>query len=312
MAKILIVDADHKAAKTVARGLKDAGHTCAIRHGGKEALDLIESEVLDLLLIDPVLPDISGFAVCRKIRRTSELFHLPIVFFSTMSNPEEIQHGLAQGADDFIPKPIDVPKLVQHVTSLLNATTRAKYSDPVTGLPDVDETRRRLQLWITRGDRFGLISCELLGLRRLTQESDAEARDKALRHLGRALKLTGESFSDGEFFTGHMGGGFFLCLVPPEDVEAYASKLLRGWRKHRPGLYETLELHRQAPEGPADFLDLLICTTVREARDQCSAQDLLDTLTRIRRSVNEEVGGVHVDRRHAKSPAGTSSGPSGV
>jgi DNA-binding response OmpR family regulator len=312
MAKILIVDGDHKSAKAVARGLTEAGHTCAIRHKGKEALDVIAAESLDLLLIDAILPDISGFAVCRNVRRSSELFHLPIVLFSEMCNPEEVEHGLAQGADDFIAKPIDIPKLVQHVNNLVHATTRAKYTDLVTGLPDVDETRRRVQLWITRGDSFGLISCELLGVRRLAQETSADARDKALRHLGRALKLTGENFADAEFFIGHMGGGFFLCLVPPAECESYAAKLLRSWRKHTPGLFEALGLVRVAADGPSEFMDLFICTTAREARDPCSVQDLLDTLSRIRRSVQEEVGGIHIDRRHGKNASGTASGPAGV
>lgn len=312
MAKILIVDSDHKAAKAVARGLADVGHQCSVRYNGKEALEIIETEDLDLLLIDAVLPDISGFSVCRKVRRSSELFHLPIVFFSAMSNPEEVEHGLAQGADDYIPKPIDIPKLVQHVNSLLDATTRAKYTDPITGLPDVDETRRRLQLRITRGDGFALVACELMGMQRLAQETGMAGRDKALRHLGRALKLTGDSIAEADFFVGHMGGGFFLCLLPSEDAESYATKLLRSWRKHQPGLYENLELDRPAPEGPSDFLDLLICTTVREARSSCSAQDLLDTLTRIRRSVRDEVGGVHLDRRHTRTATETPTGQAGV
>jgi len=297
MAKILIVDGDQKSAKAVAKALAAAGHACTVRHRGKDALEIIDAEQLDLVLIDTMLPDLSGFSICRNVRRSSELFHLPIVFFSSMNNPEEVQHGLAQGADDFIPKPIDMSQIVQRVTSLLNASSQASFTDAITGLPDAEETRRRVQLRITRGDRFALIYVELLGIRRLTQEAAIDGRDKALRHLGRALRLSAESTADADTFVGHMGGGFFLCMLPPDRVETYADKLLRSWRKHQPGLHENLGLKNPATDGPSDFLDLMICATARESRDPCSAQELLDTLTRIRRSVRDEVGGVHVDRR---------------
>jgi GGDEF domain-containing protein len=240
------------------------------------------------------------------------LFHLPIVFFSSMSNPEEIQHGLAQGADDFIPKPIDFAQIVHRVNSLVNASARASYTDIITGLPDAEETRRRVQLRITRGDRFALIYVELLGLRKLTLDAGAEARDKALRHLGRALRLAAEATSDAEAFVGHMGGGFFLCLLPPDHSDSYATKLLKSWRKHQPGLRENLGLKERATDGPGDFLDLMICTTARESRDTCSALDLLDTLTRIRRSVADEVGGIHADRRHGTAAQEAPGGRAGV
>lgn len=312
MAKILIVDGDHKSAKAMAKALTDAGHTCAVRHRGRDALEMIDKEALDLVLIDTMLPDVSGFSVCRNVRRSSELFHLPIVFISIMSSPEEVQHGLAQGADDFIPKPIDLGQMLQRVNSMLNASARASHLDATTGLPDAEETRRRMQLRISRGDRFALVYVELLGLRRLMQEAGADGRDKALRHLGRALRLSLESAAESDGFVGHMGGGFFLCMMPPDRVDVYASKLLKSWRKHQPGLRENLGIREPAMEGPSDYLDLMICTTARETRDPCSAQELLDTLSRIRRSVRDEVGGIHIDRRHNTTAADIPGERSGV
>lgn len=300
MAKILIVDKDRDAAMRVAQSLTQAGHSCAVRTRGREALTIIENEVLDLVLIDPMLSDLSGFEICRRVRRASELFHLPIVFCSTMSNPEEIEHALAQGADDFVPKPADPSQIVQRVNNLLASSQAEAYVDTVTGLPDNDETRRRLQLRITRGDTFALLYVELLGIRRLTQEKGAPARDKALRHLGRALGLTSEGFEEGSFFGGHMGGGFFLCIMPPDEVADFGSKLLKSWRKHQGSLrgtlgYPPIEI---GPDTASDFMDLIICSTTKAEGSSISAQELLDTLSRIRRSIPQETGGIHLDRRH--------------
>ncbi len=300
MAKILIVDKDKDAAARVAQSLTQAGHTCAVRSRGKEALGIIENEALDLIVLDPMLADVSGFEICRRVRRASELFHLPIIFLSSMSNPEEIKHALAQGADDFLPKPVDLSQLTQRVGSLLAAAQGEAYVDAVTGLPDNEETRRRIQLRLTRRDAFALLYVELLGLRRLTQEKAAAARDKTLRHLARAITATGDGEDQATFFSGHMGGGFFLCLMQPGEVADFGARLLKGWRKHHASLLETLGY--PAPETGADtssdFLDLVICSTAKTDGALVSAQELLDTLSRIRRSIPQETGGLHLDRRH--------------
>jgi len=299
MAKILIVDRDRELSARIAQGLTHAGHQCAVRSRGREALEIIENEALDLVLIDPMLSDVSGFEVCRRVRRASELFHLPIVFVSTMSSPEEIQHALSQGADDFLPKPVDMPQLVQRVGSLLASLQNEAYVDAVTGMPDNEETRRRIQLRITRGDPFALLYVELLGLRRLTQEKGAAARDKTLRHLARAVTLTSEGFAQESYFGGHMGGGFFLCLMLPGEVSDFGTKLLKSWRKHHGSLLESVGYPAAEAQGEAtsDFLDLVICSTAKADASSVSAQELLDTLSRIRRSVPQETGGIHLDRR---------------
>ncbi len=296
MAKILIVDRDKELASRVAQSLTQAGHTCAVRARGRDAIEIIDNEALDLVLIDPMLPDVSGFEICRHVRRASELFHLPIIFLSTMSNPEEIRHALSQGADDFLPKPVDLAQLVQRVGSLLKSLQDEAYVDSVTGLPDNEETRRRIQLRITRGEPFALLYVELLGLRRLAQEKGAASRDKALRHLGRAITLTSEGFAAESYFGGHMGGGFFLSLMLPDDVAEFGAKLLKGWRKHHGTLLESVGYAEQ--DGTGDFLDLVICSTSKTDGSSVSAQELLDTLSRIRRSVPQETGGIHLDRRH--------------
>jgi len=298
MAKILIVDRDKELAARVAQQLTNAGHNCAVRSRGREAMEIIENEALDLVLIDPMLSDVSGFEICRRVRRASELFHLPIVFVSTMNNPEEVQHALSQGADDFVPKPVDLQQLVQRVSGLLASMQNEAYVDSVTGLPDNEETRRRIQLRITRREPFALLYVELLGLRRLTQDKGAPARDRALRHLARAITVTSEGLSTESFFGGHMGGGFFLCLLKTEEVADFGTKLLKSWRKHHSSLLETVGYAGTDAQRDADFLDLIICSTAKTDGSSASAQDLLDTLSRIRRSVPQETGGLHLDRRH--------------
>lgn len=304
MAKILIVDDDAEIAARIAQVLKEAGHACAVRTSGRDVLDIAKKESLDLLVLDVMLPDVSGFEVCRQIRRDATLYTLPVLFLSAMDNPEEVQHGLEQGADDYVTKPFDLHEFTQRVEALLKSSASEDYVDRLTELPDAEGSRKRVQLLITRQKAFALIYVELLNLRDFAASQGEAARDKALRHLARALKFGGDNFRKHEFFVGHLGGGFFICAVPVAEAKSYCKKVQRRWRKHLDSLYESFGIARR-PDAPSETasrapesLDLLLCVTAREGNEPVSAQQLLDTLSRIRRTLGDvTLGGIHMDRR---------------
>lgn len=304
MAKILIVDENASTAARIAQELKEAGHTCAVRTSGKDILDIAKKESLDLLVLDVMLPDVSGFEVCRQIRRDSSLYKLPILFLSAMDNPEEVQHGLEQGADDYVTKPFDLHQFTQRVEALLRVSASEDYVDRVTGLPDAEGSRKRVQQFISRQNAFAVVYVELMNLRSFATSQGDAVRDKALRHLARALTFCGSNFREREFLAGHLGAGFFICAVPAFEAESYCKKVQRSWRKHLSSFYESLGIvHRldgssEGVSGVPKALDLLFCMTAREGNESVSAQQMLDTLSRIRRTVGDvTVGGIHVDRR---------------
>lgn len=304
MANILIIDRDQQSAGKVAEGLQGAGHSCAVRRTGKEALTFAKSQPLDLMVIDAMLPDVSGFEVCRQIRQDSELYTLPIIFLSAMNNPEEIEHGLDQGADDYLTKPYEMDQLVQRIDGVLRSSFEADHIDHLTDLPDSEATRKRIHQFITRGNPFSLVYIELLNLRQFAVSTGDKGRDRALRHVARALKIFGEDFHEGDFFVGHLGGGYFICALPADRVEKYCDKVQNGWRKHVESLYQAADiggLFEAAEGGSQDvppILDLLFCITTCDGSDPVSAQQLMDTVSRIRRTLGEmTTGGVHLDRR---------------
>lgn len=304
MAKILIVDDDTASASRIARELKGAGHACAVQRTGGDVLDVAKKESLDLLVIDVMLPDVSGFEVCRRIRSDSTLYALPVLFLSAMGNPEEIQHGLKQGADDYLTKPCDLTQFTQRVEALLRSAATEDHVDRLTGLPDGEGSRKRIQQFITRNRAFAVVYVEVLNLRSFLADQGEAGRNKALRHVTRALKGCGETFHDREFLVGHVGGGYFICVVPAGEAKTYCTKVLRNWRNHLESLYEGLGISSRIDRSernaspPSDPLDLLLCVTSREDNETVSAQHILDTLSRIRKTVGDvTVGSIHMDRR---------------
>jgi DNA-binding response OmpR family regulator len=83
--------------------------------GGQEALDLVKSESIDIILLDVIMPGIDGFEVLEKLRSFSEM---PVIVFS--ARPENAQKALSLGADHFLAKPFDAGDMVKSIEKLLN------------------------------------------------------------------------------------------------------------------------------------------------------------------------------------------------
>jgi DNA-binding response OmpR family regulator len=118
-AKILVVDDTPKNVKLLADILTVKGYTVVTAASGAEALRQVEAEKPDLVLLDVVMPEMSGYEVCRKIRENPATQILPVVMVTALDPGEERIKGLDAGADDFLTKPINQAELLARVKSLL-------------------------------------------------------------------------------------------------------------------------------------------------------------------------------------------------
>lgn len=302
VAKILIVEDDPDAARALSAQLNAAGHACAVRLEGNGILEALRKSSPDLLVLDVMLPDSSGFEICRSIRRDGDLFNLPILIVSAMTDPEEVRHGLSQGADMYITKPYNSGQLVQRVEALLREQGRGENVDAVTQLPNRDGVRRELQKNIGRGDTFGLVYVELQNLREFGQAARGEGREKAMRHAGRALRVAAREICNDEFFfVGHMGSGHYMCILPTDASEPFSRMAERIWSRHVEELYSSMAIPHVLAESRQKGMpvpELQFYVTFRRSTDSHSAQDLLDIVSRIRSTVSERGDGtIHLDRR---------------
>jgi two-component system cell cycle response regulator len=86
---------------------------------GKQALEIADTQVIDLILLDAMMPIMSGFEVCRRIKSNPQTWHIPVVMVTALEESRDRIRGLEAGADDFITKPIDDFNLMARVKSLL-------------------------------------------------------------------------------------------------------------------------------------------------------------------------------------------------
>lgn len=120
---ILLVDDDEALLEVVSIVLSQEGYTVLTASSGVEALEVISRENLDLVILDIMLPKISGFEVCKRIRAKSDV---PVVMLTAKSQSVDKVVGLELGADDYITKPFDTKELLARIKAILRRLNRHK------------------------------------------------------------------------------------------------------------------------------------------------------------------------------------------
>src|SRR5262245_44005646 len=105
--KILVVDDTPRNVKLLADLLAVKGYVVVTAGSGREGLALLDTAHPDLVLLDVVMPEMSGYEVCQKIRATEGTARLPVIMVTALDPAEERVKGIDAGADDFLTKPIN-------------------------------------------------------------------------------------------------------------------------------------------------------------------------------------------------------------
>lgn len=113
---ILIADDEEEIADLIAIHLEKEGYNVIKVHDGQEAIRVIRSQSIDLLILDIMMPKMDGYEVTRQIR---EQYNMPIIFLSAKTSDFDKVHGLVIGADDYITKPFTPIELVARVNAQL-------------------------------------------------------------------------------------------------------------------------------------------------------------------------------------------------
>jgi len=119
--KILLVDDDSSNIKVLQELLASSRYQVLVAYNGADALKLVQRhrDELSLVLLDVMMPELSGYEVCRRIREEYPLYRLPVVLLTVRNTPTDIATGLEAGANDFLVKPFDGKELLARVQTLL-------------------------------------------------------------------------------------------------------------------------------------------------------------------------------------------------
>ncbi|HWL04077.1 MAG TPA: phosphate regulon transcriptional regulator PhoB [Xanthobacteraceae bacterium] len=144
-ARILIVEDEDSLVLLLRYNLEADGYEVHAVTRGDEADTFLKEDVPDLVILDWMLPGLSGIELCRRLRNRAETKALPIIMLTARGEESERVRGLATGADDYIVKPFSVPELLARVRALLRRASPERVADVLTfGDVEIDREKKRV------------------------------------------------------------------------------------------------------------------------------------------------------------------------
>ena len=221
--RILVVDDSAEALEHNKELLSQVGYEVAIAHSGEQALELLQNEEFDLVLLDINMPSINGYEVCLRIRQTHALDDLPIIFFTTRGDSDSITKGFHSGASDLISKDAPAEIMLARVNVHIRLSRTLKYLRDISLTDDLTQSYNRrhaiytLREWFSRSKRYGtpfsMIYFDLNGLKAINDKFGHQAGDLLLRSV---VKVCKELLRESDMLF-RMGGDEFMVLCPDTD-----------------------------------------------------------------------------------------------
>lgn len=119
MAHILLAEDEVNIYTLVSFRLKRLGHEITWTQDGEQALEVIRAHRPDLILLDVMMPGLTGFQVLKQIKADVELRDIPVIMLTARGRENDVADGIESGADDYIVKPFSFPELVARVNAAL-------------------------------------------------------------------------------------------------------------------------------------------------------------------------------------------------
>ncbi|MBT5185502.1 MAG: phosphate regulon transcriptional regulator PhoB [Kordiimonadaceae bacterium] len=149
-ARVLLIEDDPSLTVLVKYNLEQAGYEVAVETDGEEGLYNAQTNNPDLILLDWMLPNLSGIEICRRIRRDKNIINTPIIMLTARGEEDDRIRGLDTGADDYITKPFSPKELLARIKAILRRI-RPALSDQKLSYANIEmdlSTRK-----VKRGDR---------------------------------------------------------------------------------------------------------------------------------------------------------------
>ena len=309
MSKILLVDDDVDLAELVKTKLSVEGHQVSVVNTGKGAFEAAKQVKPDIAILDIMLPGVTGYQICRRIRKDPELYRIGVVILTALGEEPEVLHGIEQGADDYIAKPFKLEHLMDKLASLEMLQQSIRKVNPVTKLPGTEAIKREINHRLARGAAIASCYIAMVGFKPYCATHGQQGQKRALEFMSQMLTQLTRNMGIYENFIAHLGGEHFVVLLNLEDYERFCSTLMQTFDDSVRTLYSVQEAQqsyimatdKRGHEAPYPLMALSIGVSHTQYRPFKSAKKMFEVLAQTRQMAKPDGKSVvFVDRRRTE------------
>jgi len=273
--KILIADDDPDIRDVLKLTLLEENYEIIEARDGEEALKIIRSKPLDLVLLDYKMPKMDGGQLCNLIKRDLLLQHLPIIMVTGKGEISDKINGIDAGADDYVVKPFEPKELLARIRMVLRRTKRDLEANPLTRLPGNVAILNALSNCIEKKIPYAVCYADLDKFKAYNDKYGFEHGDDVLRETARILLGAIKEYGRPDDFVGHIGGDDFVVITTPDFSNKICEKIIRDFDKVSPSFYNQedresgfiLGYDRQSKIHKISLLSISIGVVTNEMRD---------------------------------------------
>jgi len=283
--RILVVEDDSDISNMLRIYFTGHGYQVDVAVRGGEALEICRKQLPDLIVLDIMLPDMDGYAVCEHLRTTTRTSHIPIIFLTQKDERSDKIAGLELGADDYITKPFDIEELKLRIQSAIRAHQRLNMTDPRTGLPSgrlIEEQLRSLM----RQDNWAFILAGIDHLDLFTDVYGFVAGDEVLRFTALLINEVVDDLGTDDDFVGHASSNTFTVVTYSDNPEAMTRELASRFADEVGPHYNFLDTERGGialPDGTIGPLMSLSFGTVSSEDQFADIREITEAAAEMRR-----------------------------
>ncbi len=258
MNKILVVEDEVNTADLLRRYFEIVGHVVLSAHTGAQAIAMAGEHLPAVIILDIMLPDMTGYDVCKRLRTNAETNHIPIIFLTQKDARTDRLEGLSLGADDYITKPFDIEELRLRVHNILVRMGGASFVDPRTGLPNVELTRKRLPKLLDNPE-MTFLNVRVLRFKEFTGKYGPVAANQVIRGAARLIGDVLHEVDPVGSFLGQPADDRFLVAVLKPHTERVEKEVPKRFSQQASKYYDYKDQtrgHMLVDDKKVDFVAL--------------------------------------------------------
>ena len=236
--KVFIADDDPDLRDILRSVLESGGFMVDEAPNGALALEKIRANPPDLIILDFMMPEMTGPQVCEQLKQDMLLRHIPILMLTGKSEVHDKVYGINAGVDDYLIKPFEPQELLARVKMVLRRMTLDLEANPLTKLPGNISIQRELERRISTGEPLAVCYIDLDRFKAFNDHYGFQRGDEVIKQTASVLLAAARSQGSGPDFIGHIGGDDFLVMTTLQRCEPLCEAIINHFDAMASQLYD--------------------------------------------------------------------------